>query len=249
MDIIKKVDGALEPIEAHLLAWIAVLMLCFLAASIVKKIFLVNMAGALYFAGPLFCLMGLISTSGIYARFFSSVTIAVISASILVGLTYFSQVHAATVVNLSTGLPASDLPYTTKVVAVGLLSQFVIVFVRGLFLYFAYISISRIYLKYEGTIRRWLLGVVLAAACWLSQLWFGQVYSNMPSIIRILALEYDAINRHGCDTGKIAARNNQEESMLPVVYSTSGRVYAFIGDGLFDVVIKDVKCKWVDPLR
>ncbi|EMA2595340.1 hypothetical protein U2H31_006523 [Pseudomonas aeruginosa] len=249
MDIIKKVDDALESIEAHLLVWVVVLILLFFAASIVKTIFLVNMAGALYFAGPLFCLLGLISTSGIYARFFSSVTVAVISASILVGLTYFSQVHAATLVNLSTGLPASDLPYTTKVVAVGILSQLVIIFVRGLFLYFAYISISRIYFKYEGTIRRWLLGVVLAAACWLSQLCFGEVYLNTPSIIRILALEYDAITKHGCDTGEMSVRDNQEESMLPVVYSTSGRVYAFISDGLFDVVIKDVQCKWVDPLR
>lgn len=249
MDIIKKIDSALEPIEAHLLAWIAILILFFVAASVVKKIFLVNMAGAIYFAAPLFCLLGLISTSGIYARFFSSVTIAVISASILVGITYFSQLHAATVVNLSTGLPAGDLPYTTKVVAVGLLSQFVIIFIRVLFLYFSYISIWRIYFKYDGTIRRWFLGVVLAATCWLSQVWFGQIYTNTPSIIRILALEYDAITKHGCDAGEIAARNHQEESMLPVVYSSSGRVYAFISDGLFDVAIKDVQCRWVDPLH
>lgn len=231
-------------VESHILCWVLASWGLLLLGLFVKDFFLVNFLSALILAVPLICALGFLATTGLYVRFFVSFRSAFVLASLLIGVTYVLRVQASSLVNLSTGIPADDLPFTVNAASVGVASFYVVGFLKWIWIYYLFVSVYRIYFGYTGTIPSFILGVVIGFFSWNVHLFFSYSYSSFPELIKASVFHYDAVLVHGC-----MVHDGGVSQMPPVIFSKTGRVYSIsLLSADHEVEIKDISCDWADPL-
>lgn len=230
--------------ESHILCWVLASWGLLLLGLFVKDLFLVNFLSALILAVPLICALGFLATSGLYVRLFFSFRSAFVLTSLLIGVTYVLRVQASSLVNLSTGIPADDLPFTVNVASVGVASFYVVGFVKWIWVYYLVVSFYRIYFGYTGTIPRFILGFFIWFFSWNVHMFFSYSYDSFPELIKASVFHYDAVLVHGC-----RVHDDAGSQMPPVIFSKTGRVYSItLLSADHEVEIKDISCDWADPL-
>ena len=235
--------------EAELLRWGFIAVLLVVCIVFGRNFFITNLVAPAVLALPLFCLLGFIATSGIGSCLFGGVPGSIISACIVSAFAYALHLDSSMMVNLSTGLPPSDVPVTVTAYAIGVGSKFSLIFFYVAYFVYLCSSIVVLIIEFGDFLRRLMITLlILSLGCWPANE-FYKIYDAGPLMVKSLVMQFDAVKRHGCSVRAGGVDKFGFPYSVPVIFSSNGRVYSVAaGAREASVSIREVSCKWVDPL-